>query len=506
MSGSHGDGRMSNTETRTLDDVTMNPPKKEMGYEWVVLSVTTVGALLASIQESALLISLPDMMTALHMDFLTVMWVLLSYLLITTVMVPIFGRLSDMWGRKRLYVLGFALFTLGSLLGALAQPQFHGWDLVGYRIIQAMGGALLFANGSAMVADAFEARRLGFGLGVNMVAAGAGIVLGPVVGGILSPLGWQWIFLVNVPFGVFGTAWAIVRLKEPRTVPKSQSFDWAGSITFLIGLLGLLLAVSLVAFPLVGSDTVDALFVIGAVGLIAFFLIERRAKHPMMDLQLFRNREYAVGNFTNLLNGLCRGAALFLLIFFLQGPYGEDPLTAGLSLIPFGVSFIIVGPLSGRASDRYGPRNLTILGLALTAIALLGLALIDHSTPFWVLALLMVLMGVGGGLYSSPNSSSIMNAVPPERRGTAAGTRMMLMNTGQMFSLALAFPLVLSGISQIDMMRLFLYGGGISAEAMALFESGLHSAFLLFFIIALVAVVVGTFRPRRQRVREVKPR
>jgi len=489
---------MPRSETLTNDAVETDHSRKEKGYEWVVLSVTTVGVLLASIQESALLISLPDMMNALHMSFLTVMWVLLSYLLITTVMVPIFGRLSDMFGRKRFYVLGFALFTLGSLLASLSQPQFDGWDLVGYRIIQAMGGALLFANGTAMVADAFEARRLGFGLGVNMVAAGAGIVLGPVVGGILSPLGWQWIFLFNVPFGVAGTIWAIIRLKEPSRVPKAQRFDWPGSVTFLIGLLGLLLAVSLYAFPLVSSDVVDALFVIGVVGMVAFLFVERRARSPMMDLGLFRSREYAVGNFTNMLNGLCRGAALFLLIFFLQGPYGEDPLTAGLSLIPFGVTFIVVGPLSGRASDRYGPRTLTILGLVLTAVALLGLAFIDHTTPYWWLVLFMVMMGVGGGLYSSPNSSSVMNAVPPECRGTAAGTRMMLMNTGQMFSLALAFPLVLSGISTADMMKLFLYGGGISPQALVIFESGLHTTFLLFFAIALVAVVVGTFRPRRR--------
>ncbi len=380
------------------------------------------------------------------MSFLTVMWVLLTYLLITTVMVPIFGRMSDMFGRKRFYVLGYGMFTLGSLLGGLAQPQFHGWDLVGYRIIQAIGGALIFANGAAMIADVFEPRKLGFGLGVNMVAAGAGMVLGPVVGGLLSPFGWQWIFLANVPFGLFGIIWASIRLREPAKVGKAQSFDWAGSVTFFFGLLGLLLGVSLIAFPLVSSEAVDMLFIIGIIGIISFFVIEIRAKHPMMDLKLFRNREYAVGNFTNLLNGLCRGAALFLLIFFFQGPYGDSPLIAGLSLIPFGISFIVVGPLSGKLSDKYGPRNLTILGLALTAAALLGLAYIDENTSFWALALFMVMMGVGGGLYSSPNSSSIMNSVPPERRGTAAGTRMMLMNTGQMFSLALAFPLVLGGI------------------------------------------------------------
>ena len=199
------------------DGANPDQPKKEKGYEWVVLSVTTVGALLASIQESALLISLPNVMNDLHMDFLTAMWVLFIYLLITTVMVPIFGRLSDMFGRKRMYILGYALFTLGSLLCALAQPQFHGWDLVGYRVIQALGGALIFANGAAMIADAFESRRLGFGMGVNMVAAGAGIVLGPVVGGLLSPLGWQWIFLVTRPLWHI---WYVMGDKTPQGTDK----------------------------------------------------------------------------------------------------------------------------------------------------------------------------------------------------------------------------------------------------------------------------------------------
>ena len=311
-----------------------------------------------------MLITLPKMMAALHMEFLTMLWVLLVYLIIITVMIPIFGRLSDMFSRKRLYVIGFGMFTLGSFLCSLAQPQFNGWDLVGYRIIQALGGALLLANSAAMIADAFDKKRLGFGLGINQIAGASGLVLGPVVGGILSPLGWQWIFLINVPFGIAGTIWAIVRLREPTRVPKTQTFDWAGSAAFFVGLFALLLAISLSSFPLVGQDMVDVLFIVALVGIVAFLVIEWKAKHPMMDFKLFRNREYAVGNFTSLLNGLCLGAATFLLVFFFQGPYRYDPLTAGLSLIPLGVTMMVVGPISGRVSDKYGPRYLTILGLA----------------------------------------------------------------------------------------------------------------------------------------------
>ncbi len=483
-------------------DMTKDHQKKGAGYEWVVLSVTTVGTLLVAIQETALLISLPSMMSELHMDFLTVMWVLLTFLLITTVMVPIFGHLSDMFGRKRLYVLGYVLFISGSLLCALAQPQFDGWDLVGYRVVQALGGALIFANAGALIADAFGKERLGVGLGVNMVASGAGLVLGPVVGGILSPLGWQWIFLINIPFGLFGVIWATMRLKEPARIAKVQSFDWAGSATFSVGLFCLLFAISLIAFPLVGPAAVYALLIVGLIGLSAFFFIERKSKHPMMDFKLFRNREYAVGNITGLLNGLCRGAALFLLIFFFQGVYGDSPLIAGLSLIPFGITMMVVGPLSGKLSDKYGPRLWTILGLALTAASLLGLAFIDHTTSYWVIAVLMLMMGAGNGLFMSPNGSSIMKTVPPDRRGGATGTRMMLSNTGQMFSLALAFTLVLGGLSQVDLVQLFLYGGSIGSQALIVFENGLHSAFLIFFVVALITVIVAMFRPGRQRVGE----
>ena len=193
----------------------MNVNTKKPGYEWTVLSVTTIGVLMATMQSSALLIALPDIMGSLHMDLFTVMWVLLIYMLITTAMIPLFGRLADMYGRKNLYVLGFAIFTLGSLLCVLASPSNQGYDLIAFRIVQAMGGALMMANGTPMVTDAFKSHRLGLGLGINGIAAGAGLVLGPVLGGILAPYGWEWIFLYNVPIGIFGTIWAYTRLKEP---------------------------------------------------------------------------------------------------------------------------------------------------------------------------------------------------------------------------------------------------------------------------------------------------
>jgi len=456
---------------------------------------------MASMQGSAMLIALPDMMSALNMGMFTVMWVLLVYLLITTAMVPLFGRLADMYGRKNLYVVGFGVFTLGSLLCGFSNPSYGGMDLIAYRVVQALGGALMMANGTPMVVDAFDPRHMGLGLGINGIAFGAGMVVGPVVGGVLAPLGWDWIFFYNVPFGIIGTIWAIVRLREPSNLPKTPGFDWLGCVTFLIGMTSFLLAVSLFAFPMgLSMDVVYALFVIGIVGIVAFLGIELRAKTPMLDLHLFKHPDFAIGCTTNMINGLTRGAVLFLLIFFLQGPYGQDPLTAGLSLIPMGIAFIVVGPLSGRAADNHGPRPLMIIGLALTSLSMLTFVFIDHTTPFWWLVILMLLAGLAGSLFGSPNMKFVMNAAPPERRGIASGTRVMLMNVGSMLSMAIALPMVLSNIPVADMMNLFLYGGGISSGALAIFESGLHQAFLLFFVVSLVALAISLIKVRRPTV------
>lgn len=469
------------------------------GYEWVALSVTTVGALLASIQGSALLIALPDILTALHASFLTIMWVLLSYLLITTALVPVVGRLADMFGRKRLYNAGFAVFTLGSLLAGFSQPFFHAGDMVLFRVIQGIGAALLFTNSTAIVTDAFRSGRVGLGLGVNQIAAAAGFLLGPVVGGLLTAASWRWVFLVNVPIGLFGTFWGIRRLREPLSLPSSQYFDWLGSLTFTLGLGSLLLGISLLAFPLLGTTAVYALFALAVVGLGSFFFVERRVTQPMLDLRLFRRRLFSMGCAANALNGLARGAVLFVLIFFLQGPYGKDPLTAGLMMAPFGAAFMLLGPMSGHLSDRLGSRGLATAGLLVSAVGLLGLSTIVASSPYWELALFMALMGGGSGLFSSPNTNAIMTSVTPLKRGSAAGIYTMLSNTGQMLSIAIAFPLVLSRIPEQVMFHVFLFGGGMSGSPGALdaFEQGLHQAFLLSFAVTLVAVAVSALRPGR---------
>lgn len=467
------------------------------GYEWIALSVTTLGALLAALQGSALLIALPDILVKLQASFLTIMWVLLGYLLITTALVPVIGRLADIFGRKTLYNAGFAIFTIGSLLAGLAQPQFHGLDIVAFRVVQGIGGALLITNSTAIVTDAFRGGRVGLGLGVNQIAGAAGFLLGPVVGGLLTTISWRWVFLINVPLGIFGTLWGIWRLREPVSLPANQHFDWLGSITFVVGLGCFLMSLSLIAFPMLPMVAIQAMFVVGVIGLIAFGFIEWRSPYPMVNLRLFEHRLFAFANLSNLLNGVARGAVLFLLIFFLQGPYGKDPLTAGIMMAPFGAAFMLIGPLSGYLSDHHGARGLGTAGLLISALGLLGLTTVTNVTPFWQIAIWMAIMGGGSGFFNSPNTNVIMTSVPASQRGVAAGVRTMLANTGQMLSIAIAFPLVLSQIPPDVMMKVFIYGGGMgqNSDALSLFLNGLHTAFLLSCGISVLAAIASALQP-----------
>ena len=471
--------------------------ERQDGYQWTALSVTTVGALLGAIQGSALLIALPNILAELHTTFLTIVWVLLGYLLIVTVLTPIIGRLADLWGRKRLYNSGFVAFTFGSLIAGLAQPQFHGGDLIVGRVIQGLGAALLITNSTVIVTDAFRKGNVGLGLGVNQIAGAAGFLIGPIIGGLLTEWSWRWVFLFNVPIGIFGALWGIWRLREPVRPLERQPIDWFGGITLSIGLFGILLALSMLGFPLLPRAVTIAILAVGIVSFVLFVTIEPRIQAPLIQLRLFRSRLFALANLSGLLNGIARGAVLFLLIFFLQGPYGKDPLTAGLMLTPFGAAFMIVGPLSGRLSDHIGSRLLTPIGLLISAVGLLALTTINQFTPYWLLAVYMALMGGGSGFFVSPNTNAIMSSVEPHTRGAAAGILNMLNNTGAMLSIAIVFPLALSKIPFQAIQQVFITGGGLGhfASAIPPFLSGLHLAFLVSFVLSVIAAVVAALRP-----------
>jgi len=436
-------------------------------------------------------------MHELQVGFFTIMWVLMGYLLILTVLTPVVGRLADIWGRKRLYNIGFIMFTIGSLVGGLAQPQFHGSDLILGRVIQGIGSSLLITNSTAIVTDAFRKGQVGLGLGVNQIAGAAGFLLGPIVGGLLTELSWRWVFLFNVPLGILGALWGLWRLREPVRLDAHQHIDWVGSITLMIGLTGVLLAMTMVAFPLLSQAATFSILAVGILGLVLFGVIEPRIKEPIVQLHLFRHRLFTMASLSGLLNGVARGAVLFLLIFFLQGPYAQNPLAAGLMLTPFGAAFLIIGPLSGLLSDRIGSRLLAPIGLGIAALGLLGLAFVSPSTPYWLLSLYMALMGGGSGFFASPNTNAIMSSVPAQERGAASGILNMLNNTGQMLSIAIVFPLALSKVPQAAMMQVFIYGGGMGKypAALAIFMNGLQTAFLVSFAISIVAMIVAALRP-----------
>jgi EmrB/QacA subfamily drug resistance transporter len=497
MRSSHSSSAVTTGGIQQRNSSVQTEPEQHNGYQWTALSVTTVGALLASIQGSALLIALPNILAELHVTFFTIMWVLMGYLLITTVLTPVIGRLADIWGRKRLYNSGFVMFTVGSLVAGVSQPQFHGADLILGRIIQGVGGALLVTNSTAIVTDAFRKGQVGLGLGVNQIAGAAGFLIGPIIGGLLTEWSWRWVFLFNVPLGIFGALWGIWRLREPVRPLERQHFDWFGSLTLTIGLTGILLALTMFAFPILSQPIVISILIIGVVSLVLFAMIEPRIKEPIVQLRLFRDRLFALANLSGLLNGIARGAVLFLLIFFLQGPYGKDPLTAGLLLAPFGAAFMLIGPISGRLSDRVGSRLLAPIGLGVSSLALLGLTSIGPSTPYWLLAFYMALMGGGSGFFVSPNTNAIMSSVEPHTRGAAAGILSMLNNTGQMLSIAIVFPLALSAVPMAAMMQVFIYGGGMSKfpTALALFLQGVHLAFFVSFGLSVVAMIVAALRP-----------
>src|SRR5260370_19562123 len=356
-------------------------PESNDGYRWTALSVTTVGVLLASMQVSALLIALPNILTDLHTTFFTIMWVVIGYLLVRRVVTPVIGRLAAIWGRKRLYNSGCMIFALGSLVAGLAQPQFHGGDLIVGRIIQGVGGALMLTNSTAIVTDAFRKGQVGLGLGVNQIAGAAGFLIGPMIGGLFTEWSWRWVFLFNVPLAVAGAIWGAFRLREPVQPESRQRIDWIGSLTLTIGLTGTLLAVSLLGFPLLPLWEIDTILAVGIISLLLFIIIEPRIEQPVVQLRLFRDRLFALANLSSLLNGIARGAVLFLLIFFMQGPYAKDPLMAGLLLAPFGALSLVIGPFSRLLSVRIGSRLLAPTGPGLAPRGLLALPTDGPPTP-----------------------------------------------------------------------------------------------------------------------------
>lgn len=471
--------------------------KTDKNYKWYALSCTTLGALLSIINSNTVIVALPVIAKDLHVSPEVIVWILMVYMLSITVLVPTIGRVADIIGRKKLYVIGFALFTFSSLLCGLSQS---GSQLIAARFLQAVGGSLIMANSTTIVADAFPFWQLGRALGINAMVISSGAVIGPVIGGLLTALSWRWAFFFNLPLGVIGTIWAAVQLREVVKLPEGQRLDWQGTLLFTASFSLILLALTF--GDMVGWLTTWIMIslVLGGLLLLVFIYVEAHVEQPMLDLSLFRRRLLAAAYASNFLNGVARGAVSFLMVFFFQVIWGEDPLRAGILLIPFAAAMMVVAPVSGFLSDRYGSRELSSLGLAVSAMGLLGLTRLQATTTMREVMVWLVIMGMGSGFFFSPNTNAIMGAVAPERRGIAAGTRTMMNNAGMVISIALGLAMTASSMSPEALQGLF---AGIQVGTQGIisqeFIAGLHRTFWVSFIISIVAAAVAFMRGSHKR-------
>jgi MFS family permease len=437
-------------------------------YKWIALSNTTLGMLMATVNASIMLIALPDIFRGIGVNPLQpgnttlLLWLIMGYLVVTAVLVVSFGRLGDMFGRVRMFNLGFALFALFSIM--LSVTWLHGtaaaWWLILMRLLQGVGGAMLMANSSAILTDAFPSNERGMALGLNQVAGIAGSFIGLVLGGVLAPIDWRLVFLVSVPFGVIGTIWSYLKLQE-RGIRRPAKLDWWGNVTFGAGLIAVLVGITYGIQPYGGhtmgwtSPLVMSLIGGGLAALVVFCVIETQVAEPMFSLALFKIRPFTAGNLASLLAGLGRGGMMFILIIWLQGIYlpihgysfERAPLWAGIAMLPLTVGFLIAGPVSGYLSDRFGARPFATGGMLVAAASFGLLEVLPVNFVYWEFAGVLLLNGIGMGLFASPNRAGIMNSLPPERRGVGAGMSATFQNSAMVLSIGIFFTLIILGLA-----------------------------------------------------------
>ena len=458
---------------------------------------------MATLNAGTLIIAIPDLMRVLRADLLSAVWILIVYQLVQTVLVLTAGRLADMVGRKTLYVAGFALFGVASVIAGFCS---NAWELIVMRGVQGAAGAFMIANSSAIVTDAFPRERLGLALGTNMIVVAVGSILGTILGGWLVTVGWEWVFWFNVPISVIGTIWAAVNLRELSTPDRSREHDIAGMLAYMVGMTGLLFALTAGGVDGWLTSFVFWGFAAALLGLPLFFLIEKRSAAPMIDLSLFRHPPFTLGNVAAFLNSVARNGVTFLFVFYYQGPKGFDAITAGLLLPPIAASMLVASPFSGILADRYGSRLLSIIGLALNTIGLLMMSFIKIDSPFVYVLSSMIVMGLGGGFFNSPNTRLIMTSAPANRRGIAAGTRSMLLNSAGVISIALVLALITSGIDPKLLFSIFAgVTTGMPASALDQFTRGFETSFAVLAFFSLLSLVVAILPHQSEEDEEGRP-
>ncbi len=459
-------------------------------YKWIALSNTTLGVLMATINQSIVLIALPAVFRGIGLNPLSpgntsyLLWMFMGFMVVSAVLVVSFGRLGDMFGRVRMYNMGFAVFSLGSIM--LTVTWMHGTSgalwLIIWRVVQGIGGAFLFANSTAILTDAFPANQRGTALGLNSIAAIAGSFIGLILGGVLAPVNWHLIFLVSAPVGFFGTVWAYFMLHDIG-VRKHARIDWWGNLLFAAGLIAILVGITYGLLPYGGHPmgwtnpwVLTALF--GGLALLVIFVyVETRVAEPLFRISLFKIRPFAAGNIASLAMAMSRGGMQFMLIIWLQGiwlplhgySYSQTPLWAGIYLVPLTIGFLLSAPLSGVLSDKFGAKAFTVGGALLTAASFLALAFLPVNFSYWLFALLVLVNGFGTGLFVSPNRAEMMNSVPANQRGAAGGMIATFMNSASVLSIGIFFSLMVAGLS--SKLPTALFGGltsyGVPATAAA---------------------------------------
>ena len=473
-----------------------------MQYKWTVLTVTTVGVLMSGIDSRIVVIGLPVVAASLHADAEQAIWFTQAYIIGSTVALLFIGRISDMVGRVKIYNIGFAIFTFGSLLTSLSpSPNFF----IGARIFQGLGSAALFSNSAAVITDAFPRNELGNALGINSVAFRAGSMFGLTLSGlILAVFDWRYLFYVNIPVGIFGTVWAHRRLREQSRPERNSRMDWPGFVSFASFITFLLLSLTYAAYGIGESYYVAVFAVVALLSLGLFVRVEQRHPQPLLDLSLLHIREFTGAVTAQLINGMAWGAFILLISLYLQLVKGLSPLQAGIEIVPFDITMLFVAPLSGRFSDRFGTRPFATAGLAVISVTLFAMSSLNPSTTYGTLLGFLLLGGAGMGLFTSPNMSSVMGSVPAQRRGVASGLRATFFNVGFTLSfniviLVLTFYLPYSLITQIISSQ----ASNITIQTdKAMFSSALDNVFLVLTAINTAAIIPSLLRGKRVPMKE----
>jgi len=484
-----------------MSTATDTPPRRRIGvgqdhanYKWWALSCTSLGMLLVATNSGTLIIALPELERSLHTSLLELVWVILVYMIASTVLVLTAGRLSDLFGRKKAYVLGFLAFSLASLGAGFSAD---GVALIVWRVLQGVGGAFLFANSAAIVTDAFPREQLGLAMGTNTMVAAIGLVVGPVLGGALVSISWPWVFWFNVPLGIIGSVWGQLILRELTGRAQDRRWDMLGTVTFTLGLTGLVYGLSKGGLSGWGGAPVLVGLALAVVCLPLFVVVERHHPAPMLDLSIFRSRLFATASAAAFFNGLARFALMFLFVFYFQGAQSDDPILAGIKLAPLAVGMLIASPLAGIWADRHGSRTLAAVGMLVTAVGLAAMTTLAQHTSFVWAALWLVVVGLGSGMFNSPNTAAMMGAVPVHRRGIAAGARVLLQNTGAVISIAFVIAIVTASVPRDVLFKIFSgLAQGLSSQKVDSFIASMHSALWVLAAVSLVGAGISLLRPK----------